>query len=136
MKKKVITMAMFALLGILATGCQKENINPETVTATDTACRYMVKYSVDGVHNQAQFQTEEEQRAFLHSLMALAREGHVVCLFGNDTSSASLTKETVVYRTPDETNALTWADKMRNDGYTVTITFDEDKEEFVCIAIK
>lgn len=31
MKKKVITMAMFALLGTLAVGCQKENIIPETI---------------------------------------------------------------------------------------------------------
>ena len=30
-EEKVITMAMFALLGTLAVGCQKENIIPETI---------------------------------------------------------------------------------------------------------
>lgn len=135
MKKKVITMAMFALLGTLAVGCQKESFDPETVTATDTANLYIVKYSVDGVKGHAHFKTEEEQRAFLHKLVALAREGHVVQLYSN-TTTTSLSKETVTYSTPIETDAVIWANKMMNDGYTVTITFDEDKEVYICIAYR
>ena len=48
----------------------------------------------------------------------------------------SLSKERVEYHTKSEDEANEWAQKMVKDGYIVTIDYDDEAGEFVCVAIK
>lgn len=54
MSKKVLSVALLAVLGTMAVGCQKENITelrPET-SISETGTVYTVQYAVDGVTHQ------------------------------------------------------------------------------------
>ena len=97
---------------------------------------YLITYSVDGVSMQTRLNGDEALRAFLRRLTALAREGHRVSARKTNTNSQASTKEVITYHTTSEDDANEWAAKMLNDGYDVTIDYDEKTGEFICIAIK
>lgn len=135
MKKTFITVALFAMLGTLATSCQKETLTElSPVTAQNET--YLITYSVDGVSMQMRLNGDEALRAFLHRLTALAREGHRVTVRNENTAGQASTKEVVTYHTTSEDDANEWAAKMIRDGYEVEIDYDEKTGEFICIAIK
>lgn len=136
MKKTFITVALFAVLGTLAVSCQKENMPEPMISETETAGTYLMAYSVDGVNMQTQLNDEEELRAFFRMLTALAREGHRVTVRNANAVNQSLTKERVEYHTQSEDDANKWAIEMTKAGYLVTIDYDEDAGEFICIAVK
>ena len=136
MKKKMITVALFAVLGTLAVSCQKENMMEPLVYEMETEGTYLITYSIDGVSQQVRLSGDEELRAFLRRLTALAREGHRVSVRKTNTNSQASTKEVITYHTTSEDDANEWAAKMLNDGYDVTIDYDEKTGEFICIAIK
>lgn len=136
MKKVVVTVALFAVLGTLVTSCQKENITNLSPVTTQTAETYLIAYSVDGVSMQMQLNGDEELRAFLRRITALARQGHRVTVRNANALSQSLSKERVEYRTKSEDDANEWAQKMIKDGYEVAIDYDDETGEFVCTAIK
>ena len=97
---------------------------------------YLIAYSVDGVSMQTQLNSDEELRAFLRTLTALAREGHRVTVRNANAVGQSLSKERVEYRTKSEDDANEWVQKMMKDGYAVSMSYDDEAGEFVCIAIK
>ena len=97
---------------------------------------YLITYSVDGVSMQTRLNGDEALRAFLRRLTALAREGHRVSARKTNTNNQASTKEVITYHTTSEDDANEWAAKMLNDGYDVTIDYDEKTGEFICIAIK
>ena len=49
MKRTIITVALLAVLGALAVGCQKETINELSPVAAQSSSAYTVTYYVDGV---------------------------------------------------------------------------------------
>lgn len=136
MKKTFITVALFAVLGTLAVSCQKENINSLSSVTSQTAETYLIAYSVDGVSMQTQLNSDEELRAFLRTLTALAREGHRVTVRNANAVGQSLSKERVEYRTKSEDDANEWVQKMMKDGYAVSMSYDDETGEFICVAIK
>ena len=136
MKKTFITVALFAVLGTLAVSCQKENINSLSSVTSQMAETYLIAYSVDGVSMQTQLNSDEELRAFLRTLTALAREGHRVTVRNANAVGQSLSKERVEYRTKSEDDANEWVQKMMKDGYAVSMSYDDEAGEFICIAIK
>lgn len=135
MKRTIITVALFAVLGTLATSCQKETLTELSPVAAQ-AETYLITYSVDGVSMQTRLNGDEELRAFLRRLTALAREGHRVTVRNENTAGQASTKEVVTYHTTSEDDANEWAAKMIRDGYEVEIDYDEKTGEFICIAIK
>ena len=135
MKRTIITVALFAVLGTLAVSCQKETLT-ELSPVTAQAETYLITYSVDGVSMQTRLNGDEELRAFLHRLTALAREGHRVTVRNENTAGQASTKEVVTYHTTSEDDANEWAAKMIRDGYEVEIDYDEKTGEFICTAIK
>ena len=135
MKKIFITVSLFAVLGTLAVSCQKETLTELSPVAAQ-AETYLITYSVDGVSMQTRLNGDEELQTFFHRLTALAREGHRVTVRNENTVSQASTKEVVTYRTKSEEDAAEWLDKMYKDGYTVSIDYDDETGEFVCIAIK
>ena len=136
MKKTFITVALFAVLGTLAVSCQKENINSLSSVTSQMAETYLIAYSVDGVSMQTQLNSDEELRAFLRTLTALAREGHRVTVRNANAVGQSLSKERVEYRTKSEDDANEWVQKMMKDGYAVSMSYDDETGEFICVAIK
>ena len=134
MKKTVRTMALIALMGLMATGCQKEEVVEPQSTVADIT--YMtVSYTVDGVETNVSFIDEAAWHQFLDWMFALAEEGHRVS-FRNANQERRATKETVTSVTTDAGDAQTWAIKMMHEGYEVTITYNDKTHEYTCIAIR
>lgn len=137
MRKTFTTIALFAVLGTLAVSCQKENIIDETNIVAENGTVYTVSYAVDGVTHQLTLVGDEAWHDFLNRMLALAEEGHEVSFRNEEAASRVIsTKEVVTYTTDNGEDALNWAEKMVDDGYTVTITFDKEKKTYTCYAIK
>lgn len=137
MRKTFTTIALFAVLGTLAVSCQKENIIDETNIVAENGSVYKVSYTVDGVTQQLTLVGDEAWHDFLNRMVALAEEGHEVTFRNEEAASRVVSsKETVTYTTPNHDDAINWAAKMLDDGYTVTIIFDEENKVYNCYAIK
>ena len=135
MKKTIITFAAFALLGAMAVSCQKENMSEPMSVERQTAKIYTVNYTVDGVCHQERLNGDEALDSFLHSLVAMTREGHHVHV-QNVGSGQSVTKEVITFRTPDEDEAKAWIAAKLKEGYEVDMYFDTESEDYVCTATK
>ncbi len=138
MNKNFIKVALLAVLGTLAVSCQKENtlIEEATIVAENGAI-YRVSYTIDGVTHQVTLFGDDAWHNFLHSMIALAEEGHKVS-FRNENASSQIasSKEVVVYTTSSHDAAYEWADKMVNLGYFVTVEYDPRTGKYTCTAIK
>lgn len=139
MSKKVLSVALLAVLGTMAVGCQKENITelrPET-SISETGTVYTVQYAVDGVLHTETLHSEEEYNALLMQLMALSRSGAVVEISDDNYSpNAFPTKESVTYTTPSDEDAAAWTQQKTSEGYRVRVTFDTTNNVHVCTAYK
>lgn len=137
MSKKTRTVALFIVLSMAAVSCQKENLfeidgNPTEVTVSRT-----VSYMIDGTLYHATLHSDAEWDGLIHRLLCLAREGHnVVIAYGNSVNTSSLTKEVVTFETTSEEEANHWAAQMMENGYSVTMTFDDKKGVWKCVAVR
>lgn len=131
MKKTLRTAALLGLLSLAATGCMKENVaNPVAITNG-----YEIAYSTGSYYGHDNLNSDEEWDLFLDRMLALAKEGYEVTIFGN-TSSTSSAKEVVTYTTTSEEDAKNWAKDMIQQGYEVHISYDDRTGLFTCTAIK
>ena len=131
MRKTFTTIALFAVLGTLAVSCQKENIIDETSIVAENDKVYSVYYTVDGVTHQLTLVGDNAWHDFLNRMFVLAEEGHEVTFRNEEAASRVVsTKEVVTYSTSSHDDAYSWAEKMVDDGYTVTITFDKEKKNY------
>lgn len=135
MKKNIKTVALFSVLTLVATSCQKENEFNSLVASEQTTETIQVVYSINGENFQTTM-SESEWDAFLERMMALAREGYEVSFSKNRSTMTSQSKEKVTFVTTDEQEAIAWSSNMVNQGYEVTITFDKITGEYTCIAVK
>ena len=135
MKMYFKTAALLAALTLVATACQKENEVYPIVGTEQTMETIHVVYSINGEVFQATL-SESEWDAFVERMLALAREGYEVSFSKNRSTLSSQSKERVTFTTKDEKKALDWADEMSNQGYSVTITFDQNTGEYTCVAEK
>lgn len=137
MKKNFITIALFAVLSTLAVSCQKENIMATPSIMAEKGTVYSVTYSVDGMTYHLTLVGEDAWHAFLHHMMALAKEGHEVSFRNENASSRVISpKDVVTFTTTIETEASAWAEAMAGQGYEVTIKYDKDSGVYTCTAIK
>ena len=135
MKQNVKTVALLAVLSMAAVSCQKENDVLPLGGSEQTTGTIQVLYSINGEVFQAAL-SESEWNAFVERMLALAREGYEVSFSKNGSSLSSQSKEKVVFVTKKEQEAQEWASTMTNEGYIVTITYDENTGEYTCVAIK
>ena len=137
MKKIFITISLFAMLGTIATSCQKENEFDKTPIEVGRNTIYRVCYSIDGKIYQLTLIGDDAWHDFLNRMFALAEEGHTVT-FNNEnvTSQTVSAKDVVTYTTTNKDEALSWAERMGNDGYVVTIKYDKGTGVYTCIAEK
>ena len=136
MKRTIITATLLALLGTFAVSCQKEDLSNIPVVAGQEETTVNVVYSINGEMFYTVLHGESAWHDFIKQMLALAREGYEVSFSRNGNSLAASTKEKVTYVTKSEDDANDWARKMSNDGYIVTITYDDETGEFTCVAIK
>ena len=130
-------MVLLAAISITSVSCQKEEAFNSQITTQEAAYSHSVLYFIDGEQHTVTFYSEEAWHAFLTHLFALAQEGHQVTFRAlTANSSTSARKEKVVYTTENQADALKWADKMEDEGYAVTITFDSNTGIYTCIAIR
>lgn len=134
MKKVFRKVALIALIGLAATGCQKEEMVEPQNTIAEINYK-TVYYSIDGIETQVSFVSEETWVQFLDWLVALAEQGHRVS-FRNANQERRTTKEMVTYITSDHDDAVHWANMMEKKGYQVTIVFDDVNKEYTCTAIR
>lgn len=135
MKKLWITVAFAALLGTLNVSCQKENTTEPLIGVKEACEVHNMQYTIDGATYSATLNGEEVYDAFIQHLVGLARNGHSVTFWDTDKyQGASASKEVVVYTTTSKEDAVGWAKEMVDNGYKVTISFDEHTGVFTCIA--
>ncbi len=137
MKKQVKTMALFAVLSLMAVSCQKETIVEPNTGMQQTMSLRTVTYSIDGVTQQIIIRGEEAWMDFLKQLTALARQGHRIQFRCEESrATTSTTKEVVTYTTTSEEDAIAWCNTMFNQGYEVNMTYDVKNGKFICTARK
>ena len=133
-KPRTKLIAVLVLLGLAAVGCTKENVVEDTlVVATVTQS---ASYTVDGIQYYANPQNDDEWSDFLDRMIALAEEGHAVQFWRNDIQRGNATKEVITYTTTDVELAQKWAKQKMEEGYVVTISFNQESGEYTCIAVK
>lgn len=134
MKKTFITVALLAVLGTMAVSCQKENID-ETGIAAECSTVYTVNYSIDGVTHQTTLYGYAAWEEFMRNMLALCRDGYDVIF--RDANAVSLgAKETLTYITHSESDALSWCETKYKEGYSVSMHYDADKNEYTCVAVR
>ena len=134
MKKNYKKIALLAVLSLAATSCQKEDVLP-LVGTEQTSESILVMYSINGEVFQTSI-SESEWDAFVERMIALAHEGYEVSFSKNGTSLTSQSKEKVTFVTKEEKEAQQWAHNMTNQGYIVTISYNQGTGEYTCVAIK
>ena len=124
-------MALFAVLGLAAAGCQKDSF----VATQATVAEVTVNYSAGDQYGSVVLDDNTSWDLFLDRMLALAREGYEVTIFNNASPNSTGAKETVVFNTDNEDEAKQWAKEMTLQGYHVTIKFDDDTGIYTCTAI-
>ena len=137
MKKQLKTMALFAVLSLMAVGCQKETIAEPNTGMQQTMSVRTVTYSIDGVTQQIVIRGDEAWMDFLKQLTALARQGHRIQFRCEESrATTSTAKEVVTYTTSKEEDAIAWCNNMVHNGYSVSMEYDEVNGKYICTARK
>ena len=132
MRRQIKKLALLAVFGLASVSCTKENVVNDTdivVTA------YTASYIVDGQQFYLNPQTDEEWSAFLDRMLALAEEGYTVH-FWRAGVQASSSKEKLTYTTGNYEEAKEWCKQKKDEGYWVTITYDQLTGQYTCIAVR
>ncbi len=136
MKIKFKNVALFTVLSLMAVGCQKETI-VEPVDAQiqqATEIRH-VTYTIDGVTMYTTIRGEQNWRDFIDWITRLAEEGHSVSFRNENTySNSQHSKDTVVFTTKDRDKAIAWSIEMTEQGYEVSVTYNETTGIYTCTA--
>ncbi len=141
MKKTIISVALLAVLTSLAVSCQKEEADitsatPSTVIAENDTLRTVV-YTIDGVSYRLTLVGDQAWHDFLSRMFALAEEGRTVTFFNEEAASRVLPSKVVeTHSTSNKEEAYQWAEQKINEGYTVTVVFDEKTGIYTCYAFK
>ena len=71
------------------------------------------------------------------TLFALAREGYTVRVIDENTNLCeTCAKEKVTYTTKNKNDAIAWSLEKINEGYDVTISFNQETGEYTCVATR
>lgn len=135
MKINFKKVALLAVLSLTAVGCQKTEDFSSDICSEQTEKTIQAMYSINGEVYQVSL-SESEWEALVERMLALAREGYEVSFSKNRSSLTSQSKEKVTFVTKNKKEAQQWSTAMANQGYVVTITYNQGTGEYTCIAIK
>ena len=138
MKKIQLTITLAAALAALCVSCKKEDcmVLSETSTLESNNALFEICLSVDDETFLTTVSNPKEWHNLLDRLFAWAEEGHNVSFWNSRIPCDISAKETVSFSTSSKDEAYAWAEKMGKTGYKVTIVFDSESNQFICIAIK
>ena len=137
MKKRIISVALLAVLSTMAVSCQKENVAEPQSKSAELGTVYTVSYSVNGITHTETLGSDAEYDALLMRLFALARMGYEVEIMnGNGPVSATLALEVITFSTSKEQEAIAWVKQKILEGYTVHVSFDQSTGMYNCIAYR
>lgn len=137
MNKNIKTIALCAALGLISTGCQKEDYVESSMTIVDAQCQRIIGYTIDGSQFQVEIRGEQAWLDFLEQMQVLAKEGHEVFFWNEETTGqSSVSKETLTFTTTSEKEATEWCEDKFDHGYKVGMTYDSKKGVYICVAIK
>ena len=135
MNRRIFRLFVFlSVMGCVTTSCTKEELTekPSAVVSAQSAT-----YVVDGQQYYANPQTDEEWAAFFDRMLALAKEGHTIQFWRNGLRQQfASTKEVVTFTTTDKEKARKWAAEKTEEGFVVTIMFNQQTGEYTCIAVR
>ena len=136
MKKNLFFFALVAVLATMAVSCQKENnLDPQSTVAEIGSVR-TVNYSIDGTVGQVVLYGENEWSNFLDKMMTLSLQGHNVNFSINEYYTNIGAKETEVKTTTSSNEAKDWSDEKANQGYQVSVSYDNGNGQYTCVAHK
>ena len=122
-------MVVAAMVAAVAAGCQKEE-----KAAVDRVVTRQVEYSVDNVKHCVTVEGDAAWRELLDGCMAQVEGGHLVHI--GHGGGSYLAKERVTYVTESREAAMAWVGDRFNEGYDVTMWYDEEEGKYVCVASK
>ena len=116
--------------------CDKENISTmESVEHTQQESQ-VIYYFVDGRWQRTSLANDAEWDAFLERMLALAKEGYNIRLGKTPSSQLSLSKEKVTFVTTDLTEMKQWVKQRLEEGYEVSVSYNEKTGEYTGVAIR
>ena len=118
MKKTTLIITLAAVLGLVAVSCHDEPVNPSPSVRN-------VGYIACGDQHQVSVNGDESWHALLDSLFAAAESGCRVT-FWNPDAMGSKQADTVTINTADRQQAYRWGEEMYDQGYIVSIVYDEN----------
>lgn len=131
MNRRTFFVVLTALWGLTMIACQKE----QAVVPQCSPTTYTLSYMVDGNVQLMSFQSTDELNTFVLNLMSSVGDGHTVTLLSDHPYLTTVpTKDDVIFRTVSDTAAAAWATEKFLQGYSVTVTFDTETNEYVCRA--
>ncbi|MBP5536092.1 MAG: hypothetical protein J6X62_04790 [Bacteroidales bacterium] len=134
--RTIKALALIAVLGTMAAGCQKETMVEPQTSVTEVDAVHHVHYTINGELCQERLVGEEAWNDFLYRMLALAERGYTVRILNESrTSQVSASKEVVTYTTTDK-DAAAWCNNMYSLGYEVSLSYDPETGVYTCIAIK
>ncbi len=137
MKKRIIPIALLAVLSLAAASCQKETIEKPNVQIQQSTSVHNITYTIDGATFHRTIRGEQNWLAFIDWMSSLAKEGYTVTFRDDNTYNTSQSsKERVEYTTNDKDDAIKWCNNMIVQGYEVSMQYDEETGKYTCIAIK
>ena len=137
MKKLFLTVTFLAMLSLTTVSCQKENPAEPVNPSIENSATRTIRYTVNGTVYRQVIRSDEDLDALMHTLFALAREGYTVRVMDENTNLCeTCAKEKVTFTTTNKTDAYNWAKEKIDEGYEVTISFNQQTGEYTCVAIK
>ncbi len=137
MKKVFASVAILAVLCTMSVSCQKERLDePQKVAMEDESVR-IINYVVDDVESSVVFYNDTAWMLFLDDLFDLSRQGHSVTVYDVGAFQNNMvTDETLTYVTTIKNLAVLWTSKKIEEGYRVTVFYNNTTGEYTCIAIR
>lgn len=123
---------VFTLLGLAMVGCTQDSVFSNTQSESST---FSVTYIVQGRSYYENPITDEEWSSFLDRMLALAEEGYTVQFWGAGTPTYP-SKEKITHTTTSQDEAKEWCRTKEEEGYRVTLTYNQATGVYTCIAVK
>lgn len=135
MKKHFISVALFAVLSILAVGCQKEDFVGHTATTEEVGSVRTVLYYVNDEEHRVTLYGEDEWESFVDSMMTLAEQGYDVRIINeNAAARKGGVTEVQTMTTTSQSEAKTWSMKKADEGYSVATRYENG--QYKCVAVR
>lgn len=142
MNKKIITVALMALLGILSVGCSKsEPLDEGSLGENGDYLRRMYRtitvfYTIDGSRGElVELANDAELYRFMDKMVGESYRGHVVNVIPGKQQKGE-TKDKTTHTTTSRGEAVSWSTKKIREGYSVEIRYNRDTKTYTCTAVK